>query len=154
MCVCLSVPHEISGMERRITTLLSPAQRDPPGELHELLFEPIWHVVREEKCLELFNRLHVGGRTRTLYFLVTLGRMNLAHRWNAIGTFSKVTGTTVDIAFYVNGKLITQLKNQPVCERVTTSIQLFIDESAVILTQSLGSYHSNCFFLYRFLISK
>ena len=34
-----------------------------------------------------------------------------------VGTFSKVMGTIVDIAFYVNGKLITRLKNQPVCER-------------------------------------
>ena len=48
---------------------------------------------------------------------VTLVRMNLAHHLNAIGTFSKVgveghtlhiTGTIVDIVFYVNRKLITQ----------------------------------------------
>ena len=75
--------------------------------MHKLLFEPIRRVVREEKRLELFGRLSVGARTRTLHFPVILGRMNLAHRLNAVGTFSKVTGTIVDIAFYVNGRLIT-----------------------------------------------
>ena len=78
-------------------------------------------MVQEEKSLELFDSLRIGARACTLHFPVTLGGMDLAYRLNAIGTFSKVTGTKVDIAFYVNGKLITQLKNQPVCERVTTS---------------------------------
>ena len=54
-------------------------------------------MVREKKRLELFDRLRVGVRARTLHFPVTLGRMNLAHRLNAVGTFSKVTGTIVDI---------------------------------------------------------
>ena len=67
-------------------------------------------MVQEEKCLKLFDRLRVGARARTLHFLVTLGRMNLAHRLNAVGTFSKVTSTIVDIAFYVNGQLITRFK--------------------------------------------
>ena len=65
-------------------------------------------MVREKKPLDLFDRLRVGVRARTLHFPVTLGRMNLALRLNAVGTFSKVTGTIVDIAFYVNGKLITR----------------------------------------------
>ena len=78
-------------------------------------------MVREEKCLELFDRLHVGARARTLHFPVTLGRMKLARCLNAIGTFLKVMSTIVDIAFHVNGKLLTQLKNQPICEWVTTS---------------------------------
>ena len=72
--------------------------------------EDIRRVVREEKCFELFGRLRVGARARTLHFLVTLDRMNLAHHLNDVGTFSKVTGTMVDIAFYVNGKLITRFK--------------------------------------------
>ena len=38
---------------------------------------------------ELFGRLHVGARALTLHF-------------------SKVMDTIVDIAFYVNGKLITR----------------------------------------------
>ena len=102
VCVCLSVylsvrPREISRTEHRIAALLSPAQRDPSGELHKLLFEPIRRVVREEKCLELFDWLRDGARARTLHFPVTLGRINLAHRLNAIGAFSKVTGTIVDI---------------------------------------------------------
>ena len=78
-------------------------------------------MVREKKSLELLGRLRAEGGAQTLHFPVTLGRMNLAHRLNAVGTFSKVMGTIVDIASYVNGKLITQLKNQPVCERVMTS---------------------------------
>ena len=76
-------------------------------------------MVREEKRLELFGHLRVGVRARMLHFPVTLGRMNLAHRLNAVGTFSKVI---VDIAFYMNWKLITRLKNQPVCEQVMTSL--------------------------------
>ena len=72
--------------------------------------------------LELFGRLRVGAHARTLHFSVTLSRMNLARHLNAVGTFSKVTGTIVDTAFYVIGKLIARLKNQPVCERVTTSL--------------------------------
>ena len=54
-------------------------------------------VVREKKPLELFGRLSVGVRARTLHFPVTLGRMSLAHRLNAVGTFLKVTGTVVDV---------------------------------------------------------
>ena len=98
--MCLSVcTSEISETERRITRLLSPAWRDPPGELHKLLFEPTRCVVREEKPLKLFGRLRVGVHARTLHFPVTciLGRMNLAHRLNVVGTFSKVTCTIVDI---------------------------------------------------------
>ena len=72
--------------------------------MHKLLFEPIRREVQEVKCLERFDRVRVGARARMLHLPVTLGRMNLAHRWNAAGTFSKVTGTIVDIAFYVNGK--------------------------------------------------
>ena len=56
-------------------------------------------MVREKESLELFSRLHVGACARTLHFPVSLGRMNLAHRLNAIGTFSNVTGTIVDIVF-------------------------------------------------------
>ena len=64
-------------------------------------------MVREKKSLELLGWLRIGGRARTLHFPDTLGRMNLGHRLNAIGTFSKVMGTIVDIAFYVNEKLIS-----------------------------------------------
>ena len=79
-------------------------------------------MVRTEKALDFsFGRLRVGAPAPTLHFPVTRGRMNLALRLNAVGTYSKVTGTIVDIAFYVKGKLIIRLKNQPVCERVTTS---------------------------------
>ena len=68
VCVCVSVHLEISGTERRVTTLLSPAEKDSPGELHKLLFKPIRCVVREEKSLELFGRLCVEGPARTLHF--------------------------------------------------------------------------------------
>ena len=88
--VCLSVSHEISRTERRIAMLLSPALRDSPGKLHKPLFEPIRRVVRDEKSLKLFGRLRVGGRARTLHFPVALGKRNLAHRLNAVGTLSKV----------------------------------------------------------------
>ena len=54
-------------------------------------------MVREEKRLELFGRLRVGACARTLHFPVTLARMNLACRLNAVGAFSNVTGTIVDI---------------------------------------------------------
>ena len=74
-------------------------------------------MVRKKKPLELFDGLRVGVSARTLHFPVTLGRMilacrltadgtfsndtlgrmNLAHRLNAFGAFSKVTGTIVDI---------------------------------------------------------
>ena len=47
--------------------------------------------------MELFGRLCVGARARTLHFPVILGRMNLAHHLNAVGTLSKVMGTIVDI---------------------------------------------------------
>ena len=70
-------------------------------------------MVQEEKRLELFGRLRVGVRARTLHFPVTLGRMNLAHRLNAVDTFSKGTGTIADVAFYMNGKLITRQKINP-----------------------------------------
>ena len=79
-------------------------------------------MVSEEKSLKLFNRLRVGDHACMLHFPVTLGRMNLAHRLNTAGMFLKVAGTIVDIVFYVNGKLISRLKNQPICERVTTSL--------------------------------
>ena len=68
--------------------------------MHKLLFEPIRHVVPEEKTLELFGRLGVGACAYMLHFLVTLGRMNLAHHLNAVGAFSKVTGAIVDILFF------------------------------------------------------
>ena len=60
------------------------------------------------KVFWTFGRLCVGGGARMFQFPITLGMMNLAHRLNAVGTFSKVMGNIVDIAFYVNGKLITQ----------------------------------------------
>ena len=47
--------------------------------------------------MELFDRLRVGARACTLHFPVTLGRMNLAHRLNAVGTFLKVMGSIVDV---------------------------------------------------------
>ena len=68
-------------------------------------------MVQEEKCLELFGRLRVGPHACTLRFPVTSSRMNLAHHLNAIGTFSKVMGTIVDIAFY-------DLKNHPFVNRL------------------------------------
>ena len=45
----------------------------------------------------LFGWLCIAARARTLHFPVTLGRMNLAHRLNAVGAFLKVTATIVDI---------------------------------------------------------
>ena len=47
--------------------------------------------------MELFGWLRVGARACTLHFPVILARMNLAHRLNAIGSFSKVTSTILDI---------------------------------------------------------
>ena len=55
-----------------------------------------------EKRLELFDRLRFGVRARTLHFPVTLGRMNLAHRLNAVGTFSKVTLGRMNLARRLN----------------------------------------------------
>ena len=91
--------------------------------------------------MELFGRLRGRTRARTLHFPVTLGRMNLAHRLNAVGTFSKVTGTIVDIAFYVNRKLITRLKNQTVCERVTTCTYIHVHTPTLIRTHTYAHAH-------------
>ena len=54
-------------------------------------------MVQEKKALELIGRLRVGAHARTLNFPVTLGRMDVAHRLNTAGAFSKVTVTVVDI---------------------------------------------------------
>ena len=47
--------------------------------------------------MELFGGLRVGVRARTLNFPITNGSINLAHRLNAVGALSKVTGTVIDI---------------------------------------------------------
>ena len=93
-CVCLSIPREISGTERRITMLLLPAQRNSPGELHKLLFKPMRHVVWEEKSLELLGRLGVEGRARAVHARYTSSYHDQDESWpplQIVGTFSKVT---------------------------------------------------------------
>ena len=76
-------------MGGRIATLLTPSGRASPGELYKLLFKPIQYVVLEKKPLEVFRQLCAESRARTVTFLVTLGRMNLAHQSKAFGTFLK-----------------------------------------------------------------
>ena len=64
LCVCVSVPSEISWTGRRSAALLTPTWRASPGELHKPLLESIRRTVREKKPLKVFARLRVDGRVR------------------------------------------------------------------------------------------
>ena len=124
--VCLSVCLSDRPRENSRTEVVSPRFFRQRKELHVAsrtnCFSSLYNTWFERRSLlNSSTGYRIGARARTLHFPDTLGRMNLASRLNAVGTFSKVPGTIVDIASYVNGKLITRLKNQPVCERVTTS---------------------------------
>ena len=92
MCVRLTVPPEMSGTEGCIATLLTPSWRASPGELHKLLFKPIWNAVREKKRLESFRQLCAQSPACTVTLLVALRRMKLAHCNKVVRTFSKSMG--------------------------------------------------------------
>ena len=90
VCVCVSVPPEIPGIGGRIAMLLTPSWRSSPGELHKLLFEPIWHGLRV-KAFGSFSPVtrRIPCTYSTVTFPVTLGRMNLDQYNKAFETFSK-----------------------------------------------------------------
>ena len=91
VCVCLSVPLEISGTGDCIAMLCTPSSRASSGEFHKLLFEPTRGEVQEKKPLQVFRQFRAESCIHTITLPVTLCRMNLTHFKKAVETSSKGT---------------------------------------------------------------
>ena len=120
MCVCVSVPPEISLMGDHVAMLLTLSQSTLPGEVHKLLFQPTQWTVPEKKPLQFFHQSHSKSHVQTATLPVTLGGINPVHNFNSVTmSFSNsmmwasyhgqdqehtlcIMGTILAIALYVN----------------------------------------------------
>ena len=92
LCVCLSVclPRDLRNVTLYHCASFTSIKRFS-WQVAQTVFQAYMMCGSRGKVLELFGRLLVEGRARTVTLLVTLGRMNLVHHLNAVGILSKVT---------------------------------------------------------------
>ena len=136
VCVCLSVCLSPTRCHERNVSPRYIRQRKEIllASCTNYFSNPIWCVVQDDKSLEVFNRLQVGGCARTLDFHVLWSGWILPTTWIPLEHSQRLRVEGHNLHRYLQsmnnwlnstGSWLHD-KNQPVRERVTMSSYLII----------------------------